>query len=140
MGAPKGNTYGKGHDGSNAGRPEKYTLEWCAQEAKDLLAYIKLKDSIYLRGFCKDRGYPPQRLTEFAQKSKEFALALDQAKAWQEEKFVQMSLTKQWDPTFARYVMARVCDPMWKASYDKSEPDAQELPPIKLTVVEPTSG
>lgn len=121
MAAPKGNQYAKGL--TTSGRPEKYTDEWLAQEAKELLAWIEVDSDkkIYLGSFAKDRGYDRQRLTEFANKSLEFSDAYKKAKQWQEEKFIRNGLTRLWDPGFTSKCMARVCGDEWKNSWDREE-------------------
>jgi hypothetical protein len=109
------------------GRPEKYTHEWLEEEAKNLLAWIKndSKDKIYIGSFARERGYSIQRISEFEKKSKTFSEAMDEARLWQEEKFLRNGLTKEWDSAQVRYTMARVCGDRWKASWDQPEEKAE---------------
>lgn len=118
MAAPKGNQYAKGNEG---GRPEKYTDEWLREEAKELLAWIEKPSNYFLNGFAYQRGYSPKRLPEFTQKSKEFSDSYEIAKWKQSEKFAMKALTREWDPGFTKYTMARVCGDEWKNSWDREE-------------------
>lgn len=129
MAAPKGNQYAKGltKENSNVGRPEKYSEEWLIEEAKALRDWIDqdkefLDDKkIYLGNFAFERGYHRKRIAEFAEKSKEFSSAYEFAQNWQITKFIKNALSKKWDPGFTQYVMARVCSPEWRKSWDQPE-------------------
>ena len=140
MAAPKGNQYAKGLTKANSdiGRPEKYTKEWCDQEATALLEWIKDENNdpnvkIYLGSFALERGYHRNRFSEFKEKSEVFACAYMQAQIWQERKFITNALTKKWDPGFTQYVMARVCSPEWKKSWDREE-DKKDQPPPTIII------
>lgn len=106
-----------------AGRPLKYTDEWIDNEADILLEWIKKDEGVYIGSFAVERGYCRQNLSEFAQKSSKFSDAMERARLWQEDKFIRNGLTKEWDGAHVRYVMARVCGDIWKASYDKEDSD-----------------
>lgn len=110
------------------GRPTKYTEEWLKEEAKALLNWIAEDNDkkIYIGTFAFERGYHRKRLAEFVKVSVEFSSAMEAAKAWQENKFLQKGLSREWDSAQVRYTMARVCDPEWKASWDKE--DKEEVP------------
>ncbi len=113
----KGNQYAKGH---GCGRPLIFDDDFIANEAAALLEWIEVDndDKIYLGTFALSRGYHRQKLTEFSDVNKVFHDAYKKAKQWQEQKFIKNGLTKKWDPGFTQYVMARVCDPIWKKSGD----------------------
>ena len=106
-----------------SGQPEKYTAEFIENEAHALRRFIKSDHGIYIGSFARERGFSRQRLMEFCQKSVIFSDAMEEARQWQEEKFLRMGLTKVWDSAQVRYTMARVCGDMWKASFDKEESD-----------------
>lgn len=120
MGAPKGNKYGVANKG---GRPLIYDDDRLDEEAKALLEWIQTDsdDKIYLGTFALQRGYDRWKLSEWADRHEGFRLAYRQAKTWQENKFTKNGLTKKWDPTFTQFVMARVCAPEWKKSWDQPE-------------------
>ena len=105
------------------GRPVKYTEEFIDNEAVALLEWIENDndDKTYLGCFARERGYDRHRLVEFCNSNKTFSAAYRDAKTWQERKFVRKALTREWDPGFTKYVMARVCDPIWKSSWDQAE-------------------
>ncbi len=124
MAAPKGNQYAKGLTKDkcpNVGRPEKYTEEWLKNEAKVLLDWMKIPENYYFKTFAYERGYRPDDFDDFCAKSKEFSIAYRHCKDLQEQKFIHNALTKTWDAAFTSKVMARVCGPMWKNSWDKEE-------------------
>ena len=117
------------------GRPKTYTDEVIQEEASALLDWVdKDKDfnddkKIYLGSFAIERGYHRKRIAEFAQKNSDFASAYQFAQNWQTTKFIKNALTRKWDPGFTQYVMARVCAPEWKKSWDKEEDKADMAPP-----------
>lgn len=82
---PKGNKRALGNQG---GAPLIYTEAWLQEEARLFYDWMKEEDSLYFKSFAIHRGYLPQRLSEFAEKSPEFSEALEFAKAWQEQKLV----------------------------------------------------
>ena len=100
-----------------------YDVAFIDNEAQELRKFIKSDHGIYIGSFARERGFSRQRLMEFCQKSTLFADAMEEARQWQEEKFLRMGLTKVWDSAQVRYTMARVCGDMWKASFDKEEAD-----------------
>ena len=121
MAAPKGNQYAKGH---GKGRPKTWDDDAIENEAEALLEWIKSPSSYYIGVFAYQRGYDRARLHEFASSNDVFALAYRQAKQWQENVFTHNALTKVWDPTFTARVMARVCGPEWKNSFDSTNEES----------------
>lgn len=122
MAAPKGNQYAKGH---GKGRPKIWDDDAIEEEANALLEFIAKDEGLYLNTFCRKRKLDPDRLAEWARSNEVFNGALKEAKAWQEEKFLQKGLNREWDSGFTRYAMARTCGDKWKASYDSAvDPEA----------------
>lgn len=119
MAAPKGNQYAKGH---GKGRPLTYDDDFIENEAAALLEWIKPEHDndkkIYIGSFCIERGYDRYKMHEFSTKHEIFRHAYHQAKLWQENKFVTNALSRKWDAGFTQYIMARVCNPEWKKSWD----------------------
>ncbi len=109
------------------GRPTKYTDEWIAAEAIALKKWLEDDKGIFIGTFARERGYGMQRLSEFAEKSEPFSDAMEFAKAWQTEKLLVGALTRAFDPGQVRYTMARICDPIWKNSWDKDD-DSKDIP------------
>lgn len=120
MAAPKGNQYAKGH---GKGRPKIWDDDAIENEGAALLEWIKGDNGLYLDSFARQRGYSRQRLYEWEKTNKDFADILTHAREWQEEKFLTKGLTREWDATFTKYAMARVCGERWKSSYESSTHD-----------------
>ena len=119
----------------NPGPPKLYTAEFIANEAKELRKFIKSDHGIYIGSFAKERGFSRQRLAEFCKESPLFSDAMEEARQWQEEKFLRMGLTKEWDSAQVRYTMARVCGDMWKTSFDKEEADKEVILNIQINEI-----
>jgi hypothetical protein len=103
MPAPKGNKFAKGH---GKGAPQKYTDEWIEREAEEFCNWMKLPESIFIKSFAIERGYSPQRLTEFAEKNKVFSEVLARAKDWQESKLVSYGLFNKTNCGMTKFVLA----------------------------------
>ena len=103
MPAPKGNQYAKGNRG---GAPKKFTEDWLKDEAKAFEEWMQLPDSVFFKSFAIDRGYSPQRFVEFAEQSKVFAEVYRKAKEWQECKLAVGGLTKKYEPSLTKFLLA----------------------------------
>ncbi len=100
--APKGNKYAVG----NSGLPPVYTQEWLIEEAENFREWMKKEDSIFFKSFCVERGYSPQRLTEFSEKCPEFSEVYKLAKDWQEQKIITTALWNKTNSGMAKFVLA----------------------------------
>ncbi len=125
MAAPKGNQYAKGNKG---GRPIIWDDDAIENEAAALIEWIQQPKNNYIGNFAFDRGYDRAQMHHFAEKNKEFANAYKRAKQWQENIFSMNALTRTWDPGFTSRVMARVCCPEWRNSWDQPEDKAEATP------------
>ena len=106
-GAPKGHkAYNEDGEG---GRPVKYTDEFIQNEAEAFEKWMKLPGSIYFKRFAFDRGYSPQRLSEFAEQNKRFSEVYLRAKEWQEIRLAEGGLTSEFNSGFCKFVMGNVC-------------------------------
>jgi len=94
------------------GRPVKYTKEFLDNEAEEFIKWMKLPRSIYFKEFALNRGYRPSRMVEFAEMNEKFSEALTYAREWQEMRLVKGGLTKDFDSSFTKFVMAHTCG--WK--------------------------
>jgi len=103
MPAPKGTKFAKGH---GKGAPQKYTDEWIELEAEEFCKWMQLPESIFIKSFAIERGYSPQRLTEFSEKNKVFSEVLARAKDWQESKLVNYGLFNRTNPGMTKFVLA----------------------------------
>ena len=100
---PNGNKFALGNNG---GAPEIYTQEWLREEASHFHQWMQKEDSIFFKSFAIERGYHPNRLQEFADKSPEFSGALKIAKAWQEQKLVNCGLFNKTNSGMTKFVLA----------------------------------
>ena len=118
---------------SKAGQPPIYTDAVIEAYADKLLEFIKADEGIYINSFCIKEKIHRQRLSEWEKINERFSDAMEAARAWQEEKFLRMALTKEWDSAQVRYTMARVCGDRWKASWDVPE-KAEDEKVINVTI------
>ena len=100
---PLGNKYALGH---GCGAPEKYTDEWIEKESEAFIEWMKLPESIFFKSFAIERGYHPNRLQEFADKSPIFSGVLNKAKAWQEQKLINFALFNKINAGMTKFVLA----------------------------------
>ena len=117
------------------GCPLRYTQEWIDKEADVLMKWIEDDKGIYLGTFAFERGYGRQRLLDFEKKSTLFAVAMEHARNWQEQKFLTKGLTREWDAAQVRYAMARICGDLWKASWDKEDADRDLVQNITINEI-----
>jgi len=114
------------------GCPIRYTQEWIDNEATVLMDWVANDRGVYLGTFAFERGYGRQRLLDFEKKSTAFAVAMEHARNWQEQKFLTKGLTREWDSAQVRYTMARICGDIWKASYDKEDTERDLIQNITI--------
>ena len=107
MPAPKGHEPYPGCE--NGGAPKKYTSEFIEKEAEAFETWMKDSNNLYFKRFAIQRGYHPQRLSEFAQQNEKFSEAFDRAKAWQEAKLVEGGLMGVFNCGFTKFVMSNIC-------------------------------
>lgn len=103
MGAPQGHP---GYAGSElGGRPTRYTSEYIEHEADAFEKWMEQPSSIYFKRFAINRGYHPQRLSEFAAQNERFSEVYERAKAWQEAKLVEGGLLNEFNAGFTKFVL-----------------------------------
>ena len=127
MAAPIGNKNAVG----NRGQPKRiYTPERLAEEAKALRAWIIEPHNLHLKDFAHERGYSPDRISEFAKEDVEFARALIFAKDKQESKFINGAWKKDMGMDFVKYFMPRMLQERteWLTSFDSPKPIAEATP------------
>lgn len=91
------------------GRPTKYTDEFIESEADAFNKWMDLPDSIYFKRFAINRGYHPNRLTEWAKENQKFSCVYEKARAWQECRLAEGGLTNEFNSGFCKFVMGNVC-------------------------------
>lgn len=107
MPAPRGHPPYPGCE--TGGRPKKYTDKFIEKEAVEFEKWMKQPDNIYFKRFAIDRGYHPQRFSEFAEKNEKFSEVYAMAKAWQETRLAEGGLTSEFNSGFCKFVMGNVC-------------------------------
>lgn len=91
------------------GRPQVYTKEYIENEADEFLKWMKDPAHIYFKRFALDRGYSPQRLSEFAENNDKFSEVYKRAKEWQECRLAEGGLLEEFNSGFCKFVMGNVC-------------------------------
>ena len=122
MAAPKGNQYAKGH---GKGRPKTWDDDAIENEAEDLVEWIKIAFSYYIGVFAySDEDMIALDYHEFARKMK--SLRAPSVKLSNGKRIYSPTMHSQeaWDPTFTARVMARVCGPEWKNSFDSTSEES----------------
>lgn len=104
MPAPKGHRPYLGSE--KGGKPTLHTDSFIAKEADALVEWIKNPTNLYYKKFALERGYHPQRLSEFAKKNEKFAEALGQAKCWQELRLIEGGLSNSYNASITKFVLA----------------------------------
>lgn len=104
----------KGHEPYNTqdegGRPKKYTDQFIEKEADAFEEWMTYPTSIYFKRFAINRGYHPNRLTEWAKENERFACVYQKAQAWQEVRLAEGGLTSEFNAGFCKFVMGNVCN------------------------------
>lgn len=107
MPAPKGHkAYNKNGEG---GHPIKYDDKFIEKEADAFEEWMKNPDSLYFKKFALDRGYHPNRLSEWAKDNERFACVYQKAQAWQEIRLAEGGLRSEFNAGFCKFVMGNVC-------------------------------
>ena len=88
------------------GRPLTWTVELIAIEAQALEEWIDNPKNYYLGAFCEARGYPKENLDEFSGRSPLFRSTLTRAREVQENRLVDLALTRKHDGNFTKFVLA----------------------------------
>ncbi len=103
---------------NDTGAPELYTNEYLSRLAKEFLDWSLIEDNFWFKDFCLDKSIPPQNISEFANKSKEFREAYIIVKERCESKLVKKALARKHDGYFSFQVLKQMHE--WK---DKTETD-----------------
>lgn len=107
MPAPKGHKPYAGCE--KGGAPQKYTPAFIEAEADAFIEWMQKPDSVFFKKFAIQRGYHPNRLTEFAAQNEKFSGVYRQAQAWQENRLVEGGLKNEFNSGFCKFVMSNVC-------------------------------
>ena len=129
MPAPKGHPPYKGSE--KGGRPKIWTDEAIEAEADAFDEWMDNKKGVWFKDFALERGYLPDKFTEFAEKNEKFKQVYRKAKFWQESLMVKgMSMKKMnMHQAGCAMVLSRVChtDTNWKEEKDSKEKSMENL-------------
>jgi len=125
MPAPKGHPpYNKNGEG---GRPKKYTDEFIEKEAEAFEEWMTRKNSLWYEDFAMERGYLPQRFSEFAEDNQRFAEVYKKAKEWQKSLLLRGGLLNKFNAGFTKFVMGNTCG--W---YEKTQVSGDAANPLEF--------
>jgi hypothetical protein len=107
MPAPKGHAPYSGCE--TGGRPKKYTPKFIEAEAKAFLEWMQDKNSLWYEDFAAQRGYSPQRLTEFSEMNEKFSEVYARSQAWQKSLLIRGGLLNKFNSSITKLVLANTC-------------------------------
>ena len=99
--------------------PSKYTQEFIENEAVALVQYVETESLPFLKKFAVDRGYGPERLSEFGHKNEKFSQALKKAHVYQEHRFMLGTLAGKLNPAMAIFALKNIAG-LERFTYDRS--------------------
>ena len=91
------------------GRPIKYTKDFIEAEADAFEDWMQKEDSLWYRDFALERGYLPDRLTEWAKINEKFSRVYRKSQEWQQSKLVKGGLLNKFNAGFTKFVMGNTC-------------------------------
>lgn len=104
MPAPKGHEpYNKNGEG---GVSKKYTPEYIEKEATAFLEWMSRPDSIWYESFAIERGYHPNRLSEWAKVNERFACVYELSQAWQKSRLITGGLLNKYNANITKLVLS----------------------------------
>jgi hypothetical protein len=99
IGHPPYNTNGEG------GRPKKWTDEAIEKEAEAFAEWLSRPDSIWYEGFCVERGYVAEYLSDWAKRNDRFRVVYNYAQTWQKNKLITGGLLSNYNSTITKLVL-----------------------------------
>lgn len=110
--------------GQNFGRPREWTDDKIEAECAALEEWVKDPDNYYIASYAISRGYTSDTLDKLAERNSNFRRTLTSAKEACEHKIVDGSLSRKYDGSFAKFLLANKAG--WKEktelSGDKNSP------------------
>lgn len=105
MAPPKGHSYNYRRE-NEGGRPIKYTKEFIETEADAFLVWMQKKESLWFEDFCLQRGYSPNRLSEWSKSNEKFAEVFEVARFWQKSLLIRGGLLSKFNSSIVKLVLA----------------------------------
>jgi len=97
-------------------RPIEWTNKLIENEAEELLKWCKDPNNYYFIKFFNERGYVYEQAERFARSNDTFCKALSHARSVQEQRLVELAVTKKGDGNFIKFILQNKAG--WK---EKSE-------------------
>lgn len=113
--------------GNNGGRPREWTDADIAIENEALKDWIKNPKNYFLTSFLIDRDLHKEQMERFARYNQEFCATFEKAKQVQEQRLVDLAVTKKGDGGFIKFVLQNKAG--WK---EKSEISGDAANPLAV--------
>ncbi len=113
--------------GNNGGRPREWTDADIALETQALKDWIKDPKNYFLTSFLIQRDLFKEQMERFARYNEEFRLTFDKAKLVQEQRLVDLAVSKKGDGGFIKFVLQNKAG--WK---EKSEISGDAANPLAV--------
>ena len=121
------------------GRPIEWTAELIEEERLALDAWIADKKNYFFTSFLNERRLGMEQVERFARTSQSFCESLALARRTQEQRLVELAVTRKGDPNFIKFVLQNKAG--WKerneVSGDQSNPLAVLLDRIGTKAKDP---
>lgn len=90
---------------SRGGRPTEWTAELIDIETKELYKWIEDKNNYFITGFLNLRGLHHENIERFARENEKFRAAYRLAKQIQEQRLVELAVTRKGDGGFIKFIL-----------------------------------
>lgn len=91
--------------GNKGGRPRDWDENAIAIEEKALHEWIKNPRNYFLTSFLNQRGLTWKQISRFSEYSEEFCHTLERARLIQEERLVDLGISRKGDPGFIKFIL-----------------------------------
>ena len=86
------------------GRPLEWTVERVDALADEIYEWLKNSKNMYFNRFLISKGLLPSHADMFCKRSEYFMLACNLAKAYQEQKLIELAISKKGDGNFIKFM------------------------------------
>lgn len=115
--------------GIRNGRKQEWTEQEIAQEVVAIYDWMDNPKNYFFTTFLTQRGLCPEHLDRFASRSSDFREALKMAKLIQEERLVELAVSKKGDGSFIKFILSNKNG--WK---EKTEISGDSANPLALVL------
>lgn len=113
----------------STGRPREWTDERIEVETKALYEWIENTDNYFFTSFLNQRRLNPQQIDRFCKYYPPFRIAFELAKQFQEQRLVELAVTRKGDPGFIKFILQNKAG--WK---DKTELSGDQANPLSFVL------